>query len=58
MVTNEINPNTPIQLIDTHTKAVLKVGTYDKIRSFRKAANKKDLKYGAVRFTVEILWDN
>jgi len=58
IVTNMIDPNTPIQLIDTQTKSILKSGTYAKVRSFRATANRKDLNYGANRYIVKVVWQN
>jgi len=58
MMKNEIDPNTPIDIYDIRDQQVVRTGTYKQIKTFRRSADRKDLQYGAVRYTVRIHWED
>lgn len=45
-------------VIDNHTKSIVKEYASDKGKAARNYANKLDLKYGAVRYIVRIVWSD
>ncbi|MNX77796.1 hypothetical protein D3C86_1093530 [compost metagenome] len=53
-VNTQIN-NVAYEVVDTHTKAVIKQYPAGKGQAARNLANKKDLAYGACRFIVRLI---
>lgn len=47
--------NVAYEVVDTHTKAVIKQHPTGKGQAARNFANKRDMAYGAVRYTVRLV---
>lgn len=50
----ELTPQTPIALIDNMTGQVLATGVYANVKRMRSRADRLDLAYGAVRYSVRV----